>query len=112
MDRREFLLLRSHPRSRTFELSCQWLYMKSLDTHVTGHLSSHSNDSELQPGEGPAVFEARTTRHLFDDLDRQLRDIDEVRVTHMEWLSGDLQRELSDLMRAFQARGGRVEIER
>lgn len=112
MDRREFLLFKRRPRSRTFELSCRWLYMKCLDTQVTGQLSSHSSDADLQPGEGPALFDARTTRQLFNDLDRQLRDVDTVRVTHMDWLAGDLRLEFGNLMRAFRTRGGRVVIER
>ena len=86
--------------------------MKCLDTQVTGQLSSHESYSDLQPGEGPAVFDTRTTRQLFDDLDRQLRDVDTVRVTHMDWLTGDLRREFGNLMRVFRARGGRVDIER
>ena len=110
MDRREFLLLKRGPRTRTFELSCRWLYMKCLDTQVTGQQSSHSNESDLQPGEGPAVLVARTTRQLFDDLDLRLHDVDEVRVTDMDWLTGDLRREFGELMRAFRARGGRVMI--
>jgi hypothetical protein len=112
MDRREFLFLKRRPRSRKYELSCRWLYMKCLDTQVTGQLSLHSSDSDPQPGEGPALFDGRTTRQLFDDLDRQLRDVDTVRVTHMDWLTGDLRREFGNLMRAFRARGGRVVIER
>jgi hypothetical protein len=112
MDRREFLFLKRRSRSRTFELSCRWLYMKCLDTQVTGQLSSHASYSDLQPGEGPAVFDTRTTRQLFEDLDRQLRDVDTVHVTHMDWLTGDLRREFGNLLRGFRARGGRVDIER
>jgi hypothetical protein len=112
MDRREFLFLKRRSRSRTFELSCRWLYMKCLDTQVTGQLSSHASYSDLQPGEGPAVFDTRTTQQLFEDLDRQLRDVDTVRVTHMDWLTGDLRREFGNLLRGFRARGGRVDIER
>jgi hypothetical protein len=112
MDRRQFFTLRRQTRSRTFELSCRWLYMKCLDTQVTGQLASHTSESDLQHGEGPAVFDARTTRQLFDDLDRQLRGVETVQVTDMQWLTGDLRREFGDLMRAFRARGGRVEIKK
>jgi hypothetical protein len=112
MDRREFLLLKRRPRGRGFELSCRWLYMKCLDTQVTGHPSSHSTDSDLQNGEGPAVVDARTIRQLFDDLDDQLRDVDTVRVTHVDWLTGELRVELGGLLHAFRTRGGRVQIDR
>jgi hypothetical protein len=112
MDRRDFLLFRSKPKSREVELSCEWLYMKCLDTQVTG-LSEHSIDSTepSQDGEGPVVFGARTTKELFEDLDRQLRDADTVRVTHMRWLNGDLRREFGNVLRAFRARGGKIQIE-
>jgi hypothetical protein len=112
MDRREFLLLKRRPRGRRFELSCQWLYMKCLDTQVTGQPSSQSSGSDLQHGEGPTVVEARTIRQLFDDLDHRLRDVDTVRVTHMDWLTGELRVEFGSLLRAFRARGGHVQIER
>jgi hypothetical protein len=110
MDRRDFLLFRTKPKSRDVELSCEWLYMKCLDTHVTGQRPGQSSDSPFQYGEPPAVFDARTTRKLFDDLDEQLREVDTVRVTKMQWLTGDLRREFGALLRAFRARGGRIEI--
>jgi hypothetical protein len=114
LDRRDFLLLRSRPKSREVKLSCEWLYMKCLDTQVTGQLSGQSLESahsSQDDGEGPAVFDARTTKELFEDLDRQLRDADTVRVTNMRWLSGDLRREFGSLLRAFRARGGKIQIE-
>jgi hypothetical protein len=112
MDRREFLLLDRRPHGRRFELSCRWLYMKCLDTQVTGQPSSRSSDSDLQDGEGPAVVDARTIRQLFDDLDCQLRDVDIVRVTHVDWLTGEFRAELGGLLHEFRARGGRVQIDR
>jgi hypothetical protein len=111
MDRREFLLLKRRPPGQGFELSCRWLYMKCLDTQVTGQPSSHSSDSDLQDGEGPAVVDARTIRQLFDDLDYQLRDLDTVRVTDVDWLSGEFRVELDGLLHAFRRRGGRVQID-
>jgi hypothetical protein len=112
MDRRDFLLFRTRPKSRAVELSCEWLYMKCLDTQVMGHLSRQSADStDPSPyGEGPAVFDTRTTKELFEELDRQLRDADTVRVTKMRWLTGDLRLEFGKLLRAFRARGGKIQI--
>jgi hypothetical protein len=113
MDRRDFLLFRRpKARSRKFELSCKWLYMKCVDIQVTQQLAGGSGDSDRPPGERAAVFDEERMRLVFDDLDTRLRDIDTVRVTNMDWLTGDLRLEFGSLLRAFRARGGRVHIER
>ena len=111
MQRRDFLLLRTGPRSRELELSCRWLYMKYLDTKITGQLGEEI-DHMPQPydGEPPAVFDARTPRDLFDELDRELRDVDAVTVTHLGWLSDEIRADVDRLLLAFRARGGRVQI--
>lgn len=111
MQRRDFLLLRTRTRSRELELSCRWLYMKYLDTKVTGRLSEGLDDvSPPHDGEPPAVFDARTPRDLFDELDRELRDVEAVTVTHLGWLSEDIRGEVDKLLLAFRARGGRIQI--
>jgi hypothetical protein len=113
MDRRDFLLFRrSKARSREFELSCKWLYVKCVDTHVTQQLTGGSGDWEMPHGQRAAVFDEERMRMVFDDLDTRLRDVDTVRVTNMDWLTGDLRLEFGSLLRAFRARGGRVQIER
>jgi hypothetical protein len=113
MDRRDFLLFRrTKGRSREFDLSCRWLYVKCVDSQVTQQLAGGSSDSDMPHGERAAVFDEERMRMVFDDLDTRLRDVDTVRVTNMDWLTGDLRLEFGSLLRAFRARGGRVHIER
>ena len=112
MDRRDFLLFRTKPKSRAVELSCEWLYMKWFDTQVTEQLSRQSIDpgEPLPDDEEASVFNTQATKELFEELDRQLRDADTVRVTHVRWLSVHLRREFGKVLRAFRARGGRIQI--
>ena len=113
MNRREFLLLRREPRGRVVELSCERLYMRCLDTQVTGGQRNESADSaETSPwgGEPPARFPERTPQHVFEELDRELREVEVLRVVDSQWLVGDLRRDFENLIALFRARGGRVEI--
>ncbi len=50
--------------------------------------------------------------NLADQLDDRLRKMETVRVTHMEWLVGDIRREFGNLMRGFRSRGGRMDVDR
>ena len=126
MNRREFLLLRREPRGRVVELSCERLYMRCLDTQVTGGQRNESADSgvpsaapalgcgsaETSPwgGEPPARFPERTPQQVFEELDRELREVEVLRVVDSQWLVGDLRRDFENLIALFRARGGRVEI--
>lgn len=107
MRRRDFLLFRTEGRAKTVELSCERLYMLYVDTRNTPGPEA----AEEYDGEPPARFELRTVRQLFDDLARDLRDADVLRVTHTEWLADEeFTREVTALADAVRARGGRVEM--
>jgi hypothetical protein len=84
VNRRDFLLLRAgHPAV----LSCEQLFMRYLD--------SQADD---------------TTAPLFDQLAADLRRVTEVRVTEPSWRSReDFNRHLTEVLAAFESRGGRVE---
>ena len=113
MNRREFLLLRTEPRGREVELSCERLYMRCLDTQVTGcqHNDSAESAERVQwGGEPPARFAECTPQQLFEELDRELREVEVLRVVDSQWLAGDLRRDVDNLVAVFRARGGRVEI--
>ncbi len=85
MNRRDFLLLRAEGRSTV--LSCERLYMRFLDSQLDG-----------------------TTSALFENLARDLRRVNAVRLVDPSWLSRDeLRAELELVLDAFQRRGGRVE---
>ena len=131
MNRRDFLLLRTEPQGlqalpRVVELSCERLYMRCLDTQVTGGQRDQSPDSGVPSaapalgcgsaetsqwgGEPPARFAERTPQQLFEQLDRELREVEVLRVVDSQWLDGDLRRDFENLLAVFRARGGRVEI--
>jgi hypothetical protein len=112
MNRRDFLLLRSVARSRVAELSCERLYMRQFDIRRTGRRPDVDvPDGDPSAGEPPATFGHRTTRQLFDNLERDLEGVDVLRVVDARWLAGDdLRRELESLLASFRSRGGRVEF--
>jgi len=106
MNRRDFLFLKREPTRRIAELSCERLYMRVVDTQL---VSAQPGD-ELCDGEPPAVFETHTTDQVFADLERDLRDVDLVRVMGAEWLaSPELKGRLDAVLSAFRAAGGHIE---
>jgi len=106
MNRRDFLLFKPATGRRIAELSCERLYMRVIDTQL---VSARAGD-EQSDGEPPAVFETRTTEQVFADLERDLRDVDLVRVIGAEWLgSPELKRRLDAVLSAFRAAGGHIE---
>ncbi len=106
MNRRDFLFFKPGAARRLAELSCERLFMRVVDTR---RLSAHADDEEAD-GEPPAVFEMRTTDQVFADLERDLRDVDLVRVIGIEWLGDrELKGRLDAVLRAFRAAGGYVE---
>ena len=93
--------------------SCERLYMRCLDTQITGAQPDRPADSEVTSrwgGEPPASFTERTRAQLFEELDGELREVDVLRVVDSQWLVGDLRRDFDTLMDSFRARGGRVHI--
>mgnify|MGYP004335373145 CR=1 FL=1 len=58
-------------------------------------------------------IEERTCEELFQDLARDLRDADVLRVLDSSWLGGDeFRHEFEALLASFRASGGRVEFSR
>jgi hypothetical protein len=116
--RRDFLLFKTQPGTRTVEISCQQLHMHSLERRATGGLSDAGGQlgkdfDPAEEGEPPTAFDERTTEQLFASLRRDLDGADILRVTGHRWLSegnGELLREFDELVSSFRARGGRVEF--
>ena len=109
MNRRDLLLLRATASARVFELPCERLYMRYLDVRrpQAGPQASPLDD---WPGEPEARHDVPSARDLFDDLARELRAADVVRVVGREWLADEeLKREVERLIAAFVERGGRVQ---
>src|SRR6266849_3737168 len=112
VNRRDFLLLRTVARTRVAELSCERLYMRQFDIRVTGRRPDVDfPDGDPSAGEPPAVFDQRTMRQLFDNLERDLAGVDVLRVVDARWLAGDdLKSEFESVLASFRSRGGRVEF--
>ena len=88
-NRREFLLLRTGCEEVLIELSCEQLLMKYLDARLDG-----------------------SAAELFARLADEVRSAQELRVVDTAWLMcADLKEQLSPVLDAFRARGGRLVVE-
>ncbi len=107
MNRRDFLLLRTEGGTKIVELSCERLYMQYVNAQMP---TPPPHITDVEEGEPSARFETRAPRQLFDDLVKELADVDVLRVTKTEWLTvEDFRREVDRLTATICARGGRVE---
>ena len=107
-------MLRKDPQPREFELACDRLYMQCVDAQATGSRLEDPADTAEHwrvRGEPPARFAGRSREQLFEALDRELRDVEVLKVVNSQWLVGDLRQDLDRLIEGFRARGGRVEIQ-
>jgi len=112
MKRRDFLLLRTDRESGVAELCCERLYMRYVNSRLTGGQDDEEFDL-VEDGEPPATFDRRTPQELFESLDRALMDVDVLRVVDSRWLGregGELRLEMDVLLASFRARGGRVDF--
>jgi hypothetical protein len=109
MNRRDFLTFRVERRVRVAELSCERLYMLLLDAELSGGASD--NDAQgWCAGEPEAVYQRRSAVDLFEQIDRDLTDVDVLRIADREWLTNEtLAHHVDRLIAEFRGRGGRVE---
>ena len=92
-----------------FELACERLYMRYLDTRRPGAPAAVLDDYWL--GEPEPQVESTSTRDLFDALQHDLIGADVLRIVDPHWLTEDgLRDEVDALIAGFRARGGRVEF--
>jgi len=108
MNRRDFLTFRVERRVRVAELSCERLYMRLLDSQVTGEPSGEGAAEGWCGGEPAAVYHRSSVQEVFDQIDRDLNGIDLLRITDREWLTDHPY--LEGVISQFRARGGRVDI--
>jgi hypothetical protein len=86
LNRRELLLLGINRRTRSVELSCEFLYMKYCDSQLDN-----------------------STQELFERLDSELRAVDHLVLVNTSWLASEPFREqLEPLLNSIRARGGQV----
>ena len=110
MNRRDFLTFRVERRARVAELSCERLYMLLVDAELTGGSSENDDAESWCVGEPEAVYQRRSAVDLFEQIDRDLTDVDVLRITDREWLTSEtLAHHLDRVVSEFCARGGRVE---
>ncbi|MBI3494005.1 MAG: hypothetical protein HY047_19830 [Acidobacteria bacterium] len=111
MNRRDFLLLRIEQRRRVAELSCERLYMRYMDSQLP--VNQYEEPVAIEPafGEPAPVFDQRSIRQVFDDLDHELRLVDVLHVFETRWLTGgELRAEFDRFVTSFRAHGGRIEF--
>ncbi len=111
MNRRDLLLLRTTPKARVVELSCQRLYMQYLDLRRTAAATAQDIRQDYWLGEPEPEYAGRDAQELFHDIASQLREADVFRITGRDWLCDEeLVKEVERLTSDFAARGGRVEV--
>ena len=110
LNRRDFLKMRVSEGRRVLELSCERLFMRYTDACSGAGRRQVSNHDELTSlGRPSAGFETPTPEALFDELERQLAQADELRVLEPDWLNGgEFAREVGARVDAFEQRGGEV----
>jgi hypothetical protein len=113
-NRRDFLLFRTPAGRRVLELSCERLYMRCLDAQsasAIGRSDLLDGTPDFWEGEPPRIIDEPSIDDLFHDLERDLRDVDVLRLVDTQWLASErLNRRFGDIVGGFQRRGGLVEI--
>ena len=109
VSRRDFFRrLRVSDHGRILEVSCRTLFMRCSDGAIGA--TDAVQDYEAGMGEPPAVLVRRSADDIMAALDRELHDVEVLRLLDPEWLEnlvgGD---RLAEMISSFQARGGRVE---
>ena len=110
LSRRDFLRLRVSEGRRVLELSCERLYMRYSDARSGVARRQVSNHDDLFGlARSSRGFEIPDPQALFEELDRQLAQADELRVLEPDWLNGGaFGREVGARVEAFERRGGHV----
>ena len=111
MNRRDFLTFRVERRLRVAELSCERLYMLLVDSPLTCERQHDADVHAWVWGEPQPVYHQRSAQEVFDQIDRDLNEVDVLRITHREWLADhSLAANLDRVIAQFRARGRRIEI--
>jgi hypothetical protein len=109
MNRRDLLLFRTVSGLRVFELPCERLYMRYVDSRRP--CSPAPALDEYWLGEPDPHFTLPGPRELFDGLRHDLADAAVLRVVGRQWLAdAGFRAEVDALVEAVRAGGGRVEF--
>jgi hypothetical protein len=110
LNRRDFLLFRTVRARPVAELDCRRLHMRGLEIVVPGSAAAEPGVAGLADGEPAAAFAGRSLEPLFEQLEIDLRQADQLRVVDQAWLGSPAVRARVELLiAAFRARGGSVE---
>lgn len=111
LSRRDFLRLHVSKGKRVLELSCERLYMRYSDACSDAARRQVSNHDDFFGGSRTSTgFEVPSPTDLFDELERQLAEADELRVLEPDWLNGGtFGREVGARVETFEQRGGQVQ---
>ena len=110
LSRRDFLKMRVSEGRRVLEVSCERLFMRYTDACSDAARRQVSNhDDPIGLARPSAGFETPTPESLFHEFERQLAQVDELRVLEPDWLNGGaFAREVGARVDAFEQRGGQV----
>ena len=110
LSRRDFLRLHVSKGKRVLELSCERLYMRYADACSDVARRQVSNHDDFVRDSGASSgFELPTPTDLFEELERQLAEADELCVLEPDWLNGgSFGREVGSRVETFEQRGGHV----
>jgi hypothetical protein len=68
--------------------------------------------TDFWEGEPPRIIDQPTIDDLFHDLERDLREVDVLRLVDTRWLASEgLNQRVDDIVGAFRRRGGLVEVD-
>jgi len=114
--RRDILLVRADRGGRTYDLCCERLYRHFVHSRglATGGSDEIGERVETRrvwlDASGSSPAPRQTIDDLFARLDRDLRNVDVLRVADTAWLARtDLWQCLQPVLVAFRERGGRLE---
>jgi hypothetical protein len=107
VSRRDFLRLRRTERGKVLDLSCRAMFMRCADAAI---VSEPVADWEPWMGEPPAAIHRRSADEILQSFDRDLQDVQVLRLQEPEWLESIVGAErLQAAIAAFLSRGGVVE---
>ncbi len=112
MDRREFLRIKTEGRQSIASLSCEMLYMRSIDVRFSD-VRVISDFDPFEGGEPPTDVRGQTSAQFYHSLERELSGADVLRLTDSQWLTS-LDKEwkggLELVLDRIRGRGKRVEL--
>ncbi|MGC4085819.1 MAG: hypothetical protein QM736_27755 [Vicinamibacterales bacterium] len=107
ISRRDFLRLRRTEQGKVLDVSCRAMFMRCADAAI---VSEPVDEWEPWMGEPPAVITRRSADEILESFERDLADVQVLRLLEPEWLDNIAgAARVQAAIAAFRARGGVVE---